>query len=355
VRRTLFIALCVAVLIEMVLNVSTLLRELQASDFATFYYSVSDYWRTGFLYARHSSGAYNLNAPHVSVLLFSPLLLTDLRTAALLWDGLNLVLIGVSLNLIRQGLQLTPWRFAWVTLVIALSIAAQQTFRHAQLGGLLCLLSTLAWRATRDNDPRGSWWLALAASIKPWLAVGIFTQRKDDARFTVMLGAIGVGIGVALIGPTNWIAWKQALSTGLMSPAPANLTLFTAIVRVVGHPIQAVWIVLSVALVAATAFRVWGSRDVDRAWVLWALAAMLISPVAWSYYLIVVIGPLVAWGERANWPKPALAAIAVLCIPDQIGVVLWVLAEPLGCVYAAATLGLWASVQETNVATGHSL
>ena len=136
-------------------------------DFFAFYDSVADFWRTGFLYAPHPN--INLNPPHVSVLLFSPLLLFSPWTAVIVWYFISAVLIGISLWLIQRELLLSRERLAWLVVMILASSAMQHTWRQAQLGAVLLVVSTLTWLALRHGRS-GAVPLAVAISIKPWMA-----------------------------------------------------------------------------------------------------------------------------------------------------------------------------------------
>src|SRR5574338_1357966 len=80
-------------------------REFPVRDFGAFYASAHDYWRDGFLYTPRRF--INLNPPHLSVVLFSPLLLVDVRTAAAIWLLASAAAIVASLALIRAELDLS--------------------------------------------------------------------------------------------------------------------------------------------------------------------------------------------------------------------------------------------------------
>jgi hypothetical protein len=74
------------------------------------------------------------------------------------------------------------------------------------------------------------------------------------------------------------------------------------------------------------------------------LTAVLISPIGWTYYLLILSGPLAAWGQQQGWPNGIKTPLMLLMVPTQAVFLLWVLHPMLGSVYSAAALFLWAVV-----------
>jgi hypothetical protein len=118
--------------------------------------------------------------------------------------------------------------------------------------------------------------------------------------------------------------------------------------------VPASWI--AVALVAGTtAWRIWpgarGDNDVDRTFALLLVAALLVSPLGWIYYLPLATPPLLALAHRGAFVGPgvtrvalALAALACLYVPVQVTEN----AQPsalatlvLACAHAWGALLLW--------------
>ena len=109
------------------------------------------------------------------------------------------------------------------------------------------------------------------------------------------------------------------------------------------------------ALIATLTWRAtFKDADVDRRWLLWGSATMLLVPIAWVYYAGAFLGPLVAWGERHRWPPAAKAAVLLWLIPLQA--VSWGLSSPpswqlgiIGSPYTWGTLLLWFAVLTTKM------
>jgi hypothetical protein len=324
-------------------------RYTQLTDLRSFYLSATDYWHgSGFLYEPHRWQ--NLNAPHTSLLLFSPLALLDLHTAALVWQILSAVLIVATLEIIRAELQLPASRIAWVAAVLLSSTAMHHHVRQGQIGAVLMFASTIAWRAARRGSAASSWWLALAISLKPPVLVfWIFTQGRREAIKTILIGCAAVALGVALIGVENWRGWVAVLDTTshTISPWVENVG-FLGLMAKFGNPydfaqpayVRTIAIALSLAAFAFT----WRSRhgSLDHSWLVWGLLGILVSPIAWAYYLLAITGPLVAWGEQRGWPFVTKLALVLFAVPWPVVTELWSHYPLFGVVSSLGVILLWA-------------
>jgi hypothetical protein len=302
-------------------------------DFFAFYQSVEDFWRTGYLYAPHPS--LNLNPPHVSVVLFSPLLVTDARTAFAGWTLVTAALVVASVAIIRRELRLSHEGTAWLMAVLLASSAIQHTWRQGQLGGVLLFVCTLTWRALR-NDRRSSGGLAVAISLKPWMVCWLPMQTPKAMARTVLYGLAGVALGILVLGVRNWQGWQLVMEASSVRPPAGNLGIYGYIIR--ARPpgeswvfARELWALASVAVAALT----WRARhvDVDRQWLSFGLAGFLISPVSWAYYLLVFAGPLAALCRSSSRSAGLGVAVAMLLLPLE-----------LAYMYAPGVLLLWAAV-----------
>jgi hypothetical protein len=103
----------------------------------------------------------------------------------------------------------------------------------------------------------------------------------------------------------------------------------------------------SALIITATALLLNRRPPVDHAWAVLSLAALLLSPLAWVYYVIVGIGPIAATiaGTRA-WKVAWIAGVA-LSIPFALVDATHAGAfgtMTMGSVYGIATFGLWAAL-----------
>jgi hypothetical protein len=328
------------------LTINAFLNALPLTDFSAFYDSAADYWRLGNLYRAHYN--INLNPPHASVLLFTPLIGFEVRTAAIIWTSASAVFVVVALWLLQSEWKLSRARCELVVGVVAASIALNHSWREGQVGALLLILTSMAWIALRRGHVSASVWLALAASIKPWIVPSLVAVRRRVAVIAAGMGLLGLVAGVLVCGVDNWIRWWAEVSAAKESffDGPFNISIHGLIARLVSidgptkrSVVIPAWIISSLVLCAVTWLK--QGTDETRAWLLWLLVGILISPISWAYYLLVLTGPLVAWGETQRWPRLALAGIGLCVAPPWVVIMLprqgW-------AIFSVGTLLIWWSV-----------
>ena len=324
----------------------------------------------------------NLNPPHFHLILL-PLAPLPARWALVVWGLASLLCLALSLRLIAResGITLTPWqrRLALLALLGFAGMAAVAV--TGQVSFVLLLPVTLAWiRARRGKWTEAGIYLGLAMSVKPFLAVFLpyLVLRR---RFVTLGTAVGAGTAAFLVGlgVFGWEAhrsWIGGLSAVSWEWVAMNASLLGFLKRVLAPSfyyapmldapglIGPLWLLLSGAIgvvslaVAATDER---ERAVDRAFGLLLLAALLISPLGWTYYWWFVLGPMVAvaasWWERDSQPPASIAerwrrALLLAAVPGLIWPLpatiafqpsAWATAFP-GSAYFWATLALWGAL-----------
>lgn len=345
-RHGLVVGLWMLAAVNTALTLNAFLNDLWLTDFTAFYDSAADYWRIGDLYRPHFN--INLNPPHVSVLLFTPLIGFDVRTAAIVWTIVSAVCVVAALWLLQSEWKLPRARMELVVGMVAASIALNHSWREGQVGGLLLILSSMAWIALRRQRLSASVWLALAASVKPWIVPSLVAVRRRVAVIAAGIGLLGLIAGVLAFGVDNWIRWWAQVSAAKETffDGPFNISLHGLIARLASidgpakrSVVIPAWIAASLILCAVTWLK--QGRDETRAWLLWLLVGILISPISWAYYLVVLTGPLVAWGEMQRWPRPALMGIGLCVAPPWVVIMLprqgW-------AIFSVGTLLIWWSV-----------
>jgi hypothetical protein len=90
----------------------------------------------------------------------------------------------------------------------------------------------------------------------------------------------------------------------------------------------------------------------DEAWAVLSLTALLLSPLAWVYYVIVGIGPIAATITRSGRWQVAWLAGAAFSVPFALvdvthGGALGT--ATMGSIYGIATMGLWAALVRRSV------
>jgi hypothetical protein len=283
---------------------------------------------------------WNLNPPHFHLLML-PLVWLPQRVALVLWLIGNFVCLYAALRVIaaEAQLQLTPRqrRLAVVGFLAFIGTATAMATGH--LSFLLFLLVTLSWRdARRGRWGRSGLWLGLALSVKPFLLFLVpylLWRRRWRA-----VGAIGASVvacfavGLLVFGVQAHLDWKARLSVvenwafmpmnasafGALSRSLTANAVFTPIAVVPNGPIVVVWLAVAVPAALLTYAACAGettARGVDRAFALMLAAALLVSPLGWTYYFWLPLGPaaLLArdwWCRRSASPLSRRLLLASL-------------------------------------------
>jgi hypothetical protein len=225
----------------------------------------------------------NLNNPLVTSL-FVPFTWLPFPSAFRLWR-----LISVALSLFAAWLLTidTPWPTRLlVAAAVLVTHPAVSSMDEGQTGALLVLAGAVAWRG------RGTVWegLGLAALIllKP---IFIWLLLPSSAKRTTILLVLGaVSIGILETGLEPWLAWVMALSHKQIVVGPGNLSL-ASLAGLLGGPVWLGWLLRVAAVIA-------GLLLARRSWLACGLAAIVTSPIGWSYYLLALVGPVL---ERKAW------------------------------------------------------
>jgi alpha-1,2-mannosyltransferase len=337
----------------------------------------------------------NLNPPHFHLILL-PLAPLPPRWALVVWGIVSLGCLALSLRLIAReaGIALTPWRRRLAALALLSFAGLGAVAVTGQVSFILLLPVTLAWiRARRGDWAEAGVYLGVAMSVKPFLAIFLpyLVLRR---RFVALGTAVGAGAGAFLVGlgvfgwgaHRSWIAGLSAVSwewvamnasvLGFLKRVLAPSMYYEPLLEAPGL-VAPIWLLMSGTIGAvslAVAAADWGDRAVDRGFGLLLLAALLISPLGWTYYWWLALGPVVAvvgswwWGRDARperppasntgrwrralllaavpglfWPLPATIAFQ----PSAWATVL------IGSAYFWATLALWAAlIADWHVAGG---
>ncbi len=271
----------------------------------------------------------NLNLPHTMLLLWPLAHLPD-RVALAVWLCVGLVL-GAGFSL--ASLRALGWRIRLLpTLIVVLYLLAwapSAAFTMtAQISFFIMAPVCAAWLAYRRGDStRSGLWLGLAAAMKPFLLLFVpyFLVRRDRRALTAMLGvlAASVAVGLAVFGAGAYAEWLEQLPRIKWSAHFLNASIMGVLERALGRSSFAVItraqalvipVAASLALIVGlvTLTRVARSRPEpersDGDWAALLLAALLMSPLGWNYYLWIAVWPFGAllahhapWRQKAPW------------------------------------------------------
>jgi hypothetical protein len=300
--------------------------------------------------------------PPTAVFLALPIGALQYGAGFLVWNWLSLAAVGISLWLVvrEAGLRLTRW--AWLPiLTLLMGNPFLQHLAYGQLSAFLLLLMTLAWVA--DRRGHSAWagaLLATATAIKLFPGfLFLYFLVKGKWR-TIAAGAVTF---VALTGLTAIVLGTDTFSDYITRALPevnkyrdywGNLSLHgfwlrlldgeakhtTAIMhapelaRALGYVSSAV-VVAVFALIARQSRR---RETDDLLFGLQIVAMLLVSPIAWDHYLILLVQPIALVACRLSQPDATRglfrAALALL----------WLNPFFFWAIFLGATLTSWSAL-----------
>ena len=298
------------------------------TDFDTFWRSAAALWEGKNIY---DTGAWLSNmGPPFWTLLISPLGLLEPLTAYRSFVLITLLINVGSLLWMAYELRLRAlWTVVGVGMLL-LSSPLLDTLRLGQVYPVLTLGLVAAWVADRRDKPLLSGCaLGLVVAVKPSLAPVLLWPlvRRRWGMFGAAFasGAAATLVGLAVAGPEATLDWIRILTSVQQDGYWENASLPAAATRLFTEnqyfePVAALpWMgpatqILGVGIVILTAVKI--RRDPEICF--WALvaASLLISPIAWYRYLV-LLGPgillLLARGSVA----PALLILTLQFIPRE--------------------------------------
>jgi hypothetical protein len=269
-----------------------------------------------------------LNAhPPTAVLLGIPFAALEFVDAFALWNVLSLAFLAVSGWLIVDQLDIpfSPWSLLPAITLLLLCHPFWHQMVHGQLNLLLLLLITGVWVADRRGHPRwAGTLLGLATAIKftpGFLFVYFVLRREWSAVRAGLLALAAISVLTALIlGPEAYRSyfldvlprtsqsrsdWHNLSLSGVwcklfesskqlppvevqpLAQAPA-LALLGMTCTLLG--------VLAILVAAAPRFRATG--DWDLAFALTTIGMLLVSPITWDHYLLLLALPVAVLWQR---------------------------------------------------------
>jgi hypothetical protein len=346
------------------------IQERGAQDFGIFFTSVRHAVAGRSLYTptrlrgrttrRFVTGPPNLNLPHSLVLLL-PLARLPPRAALAVWLAASLVAAAwcawATLRALRWR---PPWLAGLAVVVYLMAWAPSAAFSlTAQVSFLLAWPVCAGWLAHRaGRSGRAGVWIGLAMAMKPFLGLFVpyFLLRRDGralAGAAAAIAAMGL-LGAAVFGPGAYVEWLRQLPHVSWAGHYMNASWFSLVERALGdtefqafgHAPLPAWAisVAGAAVVAVVTFArirppAHAAPAIDREWACVLLAALLLSPLGWTYYVWIALWPLAALVvQRAPWRAPAWRDVWLL--PGVAGWLWWGRMTAWGQPHPLATLTL---------------
>jgi hypothetical protein len=371
-----------------------MINKLQMNDFGKIYYSTIEFLENRDMYGPNPSTLmkinesttkqfWNLNLPHFHLLLL-PIAFLPPKVALAIWGWSTLFCLIISLGLIAREMKVkvTPLRFLTVLSALLALAGTSTVLVTGQISIWLMLPMTLCWLEAR----KGRWtvagiYLGLVISLKPFLLIFIpylLLRRKYLA--VVSAGAVIAllfTIGFLIFGLNSYASWMRAILSMDWTWVPMNGSIKGFLARIFAESpyyakiIEYPSIVLPIYIgsvfligIPTMVFTVHDHSDhsVDRNFALLQFSALLISPVGFTYYTWLPLGPLIIsvyfwflknWkgnflvSMRVNWLKIGMLLVASLGLIFPLPLTL--LFQPLpfatftfGSIYFWGFLSLWA-------------
>lgn len=268
---------------------------------------------------------YNAHPPS-AVLIALPFGLLNYQDAHAAWNLCSLALLALTLWRVSVALQLR-WNLAGWSAVLGLLLVCdplRQTINQGQLNLVLLWLLAETWIADRLGRPLlAGWWLGWAAAIKlfPAFLFLYFLMRRDwraIAAGVVSFAAV-VGLTTAILGWQAQIDYVTLAMPALRSMRDAwgNVSLDAFWSRLFDAPssvveawqTQPTWRIAGTVL-SSLALLGWlitrlrksdRSRADDAGFSLCVVAMLLLSPITWAHYFMLLLVPLaIAWRNTAT-------------------------------------------------------
>jgi Glycosyltransferase family 87 len=286
------------------------------------------------------------NHPPPLVLLKLPLAWLDYPDAFLLWSMLSLAAFTASLWLIARQLSIrvSSWSLLPFVSLLLVWYPFRDQVTQGQINLVLLLMVTVVWAAERSG---WSWTagviLAAATAVKlfPGLLFAYFVLRRQwrVAASAVATLVVITGVSVVVLGPEayyayfvdvlpasgHWLSnWHNNSLVGfwfkLFDPASVG-GVITPLWR---SPIMArvgalVSCAILVSIMMWVIVRAKNRSDLDQTFGLTVTAMLLVSPITWSHYLVLLMIPLaIMWVDSrssaiAKWTW--IVIVVVLFVP----------------------------------------
>ena len=277
--------------------------------------------------------------PPLLAVLVLPLTAVPYRTARELWLELECVWLVALVRLVFHrswlpSLAIAVALIAWPPITLEL--------RYGQWTLLLALLTLGAWKGrSAPAGAGGVLGLAVALKFFPAVLLGVFVLRRAWRTVAWAIASAGAfALAPLAIAPgllSGYAAAGGPFARALL-PCFANYSAIGAAVRFVqsaavagvpplvaapaSAPLLVLCAVAALLLVAADTTR---HSEGDAAYAVALTAAVLLAPLAWQYYLCLLLWPIVVLAgelKRQGWPRPAVragfAAVVLLSVPQQI-------------------------------------
>ena len=323
--------------------------------------------------------SFKVNAhPPSSILIFLPFGKLDFYRAYAIWNLFGMILFVVSIILLLRELNVKAniWIISPMVVAILAGNTVCEVVRLGQLGFILLFLFVLIWIADRSRMwTTAGFLLAIAISIKlfpAFLMIYFAAKRRWSALISCLVSIVAIASVTAMIFGIStyreyfinvfprfyWFknAWFNVSISGyfgrLLDAAPSIERHFFITEPLFYSPTTAYilssffsMITISIYLYSSMFCETGNNKDLSFG--LSLIVMILVSPIAWDHYLVILTIPIIQAFVMINKNR-SLCKLILICV-----FILWcispsILSSPFIGLYDAATPILSATVLSTH-------
>jgi hypothetical protein len=235
------------------------------------------------------------------LLLFEPLSRFGVNTAYWIWMAASCLalILGVGVLLRKRS-------FKAITLCIVAAIMYEPVSVNFYLSQtqflILCLLALTLWSLECGRERTAGLLVALSTLLRayPIVMAGYFVARERWLALQyLVLGLVVGGFATVALAPASvhWIAAVLVFRDSEFRNTDANLSLSAAVWRLLTLNGRHVWrgveipiVLVDLGLLVAS-LRAAYSAGRERGFGLWVVTMVLLSPVAWIHYMVLLLIP----------------------------------------------------------------
>jgi alpha-1,2-mannosyltransferase len=242
---------------------------------------------------RKASNPYVL--PPLISLLTVPLSKLPFTAAIIIWNLIGVTGLLASLRL----LGVRDWR---VYLLSLCSFPFVSSLVLGQPDGVFALLAALAWRYRRSWVAGLAVGVLVAAKVLMWpLVLWLVGRRRISGALAAVISGAVITIGTwAIIGFDGFTSYPALLSADARGFETDSHSIVALAIRTgVSRPIALGVAILCAALAVAVLLRFGTDRDLSS-FLAAIVAGLLVSPLMWSHYLVLLLVPLAIAQRRGS-------------------------------------------------------
>lgn len=257
----------------------------------------------------------NANAP-VSLLLFRPLAHAPHNQAIRVWTAAGALSYALAVGLLWRAHRpvVGGVQIAWA----AALVGVPYTFYQGQVYAFLALAVCGAWLCLRAGRyVAAGLLLGLLVALKPnfalWLLALLVTPAASAGVYGLAFGALLAMVPALVFGPQVYLQWLRAGAVVAASPDTGNGSILGITQRL---QLPAGFAVAPILVIALLVVGTWllCRPSVCNASAVGLLLSLLLSPVAWAGYALLVVPVFLT----RRWSRALCGAAALLVVPVHL-------------------------------------